>query len=197
MSFSYKTIALAAVLSLSALAANSATVAIGGTGSTGAGGFNSPAGTVDTNDGAYTQVATTPTSNWVWVNSPLVEYGTLLFTFTFDLTGYNLGSASLAGLWGVDNSGYVDLNGTTVSTLAFGYSAFTQMNAFSDAGATFLAGINTLTFHATNQGGPGAFRASVSVQADALPSAVPLPAGLPLLATGMAGLAALRRKRKA
>ena len=58
----FKVLALAAGVTLAALAATASTVAIGGTGSTGAGGFTDPAGTVDTNNGAYTQEITTPAS---------------------------------------------------------------------------------------------------------------------------------------
>jgi hypothetical protein len=191
----FKVITLAAGVSLLALGANAATVAVGGTGTGGAGGFTDPAGTVDTNNGAYTQQVTTPASNWVWVENPASEFITYDFTFTFDLTGFDASTASLEGLWGVDNSGTVDLNGTEVSFLDFGYPAFQTLTAFTDAGATFLDGINTLTFHATNEGGPGAFRASVSVEA----APVPLPASLPLLGAALAGLgyAATRRKRNA
>ena len=190
----FKVIALAAGVALAALAANASTVAVGGTGSTGAGGFTNPVGTVDTNNGAYTQVATTPASNWVWVEDPASAFITYDFTFTFDLTGYDASTAALAGVWGVDNSGTVDLNGTLVAYLDFGYPAFNTMNPFDDAGAAFLDGVNTLTFHATNSGGPGAVRASVTVTADVAP--VPLPASLPLLALALAGLGyASRRKR--
>lgn len=188
-----KSLVLATALVAVAASAQAATVAQGGTGSTGVGGFITPAGTSDTNNAAYTQVATTPASNWVWVNDPLVEFGTLDFTFTFDLTGFKLATASLAGLWGVDNSGTVELNGTEVSALAFGYEAFNQLHAFGQGTALFNAGLNTLVFHATNAGGPGAFRASVLVDA----SPVPVPAGLPLLAAALVGmgLVASRKRR--
>ena len=188
----FKVLALAAGVTLAALAATASTVAIGGTGSTGAGGFTDPAGTVDTNNGAYTQEITTPASNWVWVENPVSDTITYDFTFTFDLTGFDASTASLAGLWGVDNSGTVDLNGTEVSFLDFGYEAFNQLTAFDDTGAAFVDGINTLTFHATNSGGPGAFRASVSVEA----APVPLPASLPLLGVALAGLGYVASRRK-
>ncbi len=194
MAHIFKTIALAAAVSVMAIAANASTVAAGGTGSTGAGGFINPTGTVDTDNGSYTHVATPQASNWVWVNSPLVEYGTLDFVFKFDLTHFKLNTASLAGLWGVDNSGTVELNGTQVSSLNFGLDAFQAMHAFTQGAATFLAGVNTLTFHATNAGGPGAFRASVVVNA----SPIPLPASLPMLAGALFGFGLLTaRKRKA
>lgn len=187
-----KSLGLAAVLVAMAASAQAATVAMGGTGSTGAGGFTNPMGTGDTDNGAYSHQVTTPASNWVWVDQPATVVGNLDFIFTFDLTHFKAATASLAGLWGVDNLGTVDLNGTQVSQLTYGYDAFNTLHAFNQGMAMFNAGMNTLTFHTTNTEGPGAFRASVQVDA----SPVPVPAGLPLLGAGLAGLAALRRKRR-
>ncbi|PZR00665.1 MAG: hypothetical protein DI533_09020 [Cereibacter sphaeroides] len=192
-----KIIAASAAIVVAGFSAQAATVAIGGTGSTGAGGFTSDLATTDTNNGAYYQGATTPASNWVWANDPLVEYGQVIFTFAFDLTGFNAASATLSGLWGVDNLGEVFLNGTRVSWLDFGYSAFDSLTAFDGTGATFNAGLNELTFFAINAGGPGAFRASVTVSADPIPAAVPLPAALPLLAGAVAAVGFVARRRKA
>ncbi len=197
MSLQFRSFALALAFSFVGLSADAAIVAIGGTGSTGAGGFTSNIATTDTGNGAYFNGLTTPESDWVWANDPLVEFGDVVFTFVFDLTGYDLSTAALAGLWGVDNSGRVELNGAKISELFFGYPAFQTLTAFSDAGATLNAGVNELKFFTTNSGGPGGFRASVTVTAE--PSAVPLPSSLPLLggvAMALAGFG-LRRKRTA
>lgn len=195
-----KTSALAVAFVVAALSANAATVLSTGTfaGSTT---FVSSAGgaIVGSNNAAY--AAEDAFSNWVWDLNP--NASPVTFTVDFDLSGYNASTASLSGLWGVDNYGSAYLNGTLISTILFGLPAFATLTAYSDIGASFNAGINHLTFVTVNgyvlpdvgDPGPAAFRATVNVTADVAP--VPLPAGLPLLAgaLGLLGLGAARRRR--
>lgn len=193
MTFTFRTFAIAALMALLSVPATAATVAVGGTGSAGAGGFTSSVPTSNTGNGAYNNAATTPASGWVWATDrAFPQNGTIIFTFAFDLTGFQTQTASLAGLWGVDNQGSIALNGTQIGTLAFGYPAFQKQNPFSYTGAAFKQGLNALVFTATNAGGPGAFRASVTVTA----TPVPVPAGLPLMAGGLLAFVALARRRK-
>ena len=141
---------------------------------------------------------TFPSSNWVWPDDTS-GFAAVTFTFSFDLTGYNLATASLNGLWGIDNIGSVALNGNILSTLPnVVVGNFSSLTAYiANSAALFNQGLNSLVFSVSNQGGPGAFRATGTVTAD--PSAVPMPAALPLLASSLGALSFLRwrTKRKA
>ena len=165
-----KTVLIALVLSVSSLA-NAGLSLQGGTGTNGAGNIVLTNGTVvDTNNNAYFQGATTPASNWVWDSEQSNgENNQLIFTFSFSLDGYDVTTASLSGLWGIDNVGTVLLNGNLLSSLPdVVVENFNTLHAFSagPGSSAFVSGLNVLTFDVGNRGGPGAFRASVEVTAE-------------------------------
>lgn len=198
--------AVALVLSTASFA-QAATVAVGGTfadSNANGGAFTLVNGGGDTiiasNNLAYFQGATTPASEWVWRSAGNINNrpnNETTFRFQFDLTGFLLSSTTLSGLWGIDNIGSVLLNGTVISNLPNVVTAnFNVLTALS-ATTGFNAGVNTLDFVVKNAGGPAGFRAAVTVEADVLPSAVPLPAGGVLLLSALAGFAALRRRKAA
>ena len=193
----YKILSLVAALAFGvASSAQASTVASFGTGSTGSvvgGTVVSSAALSDTNNGAYFQGATSPASNWVWQNTP-DEFASLTYTFSFDLSGYNLNTASLDGLWGIDNIGTVELNGNLLSSLPnVVVGNFNVLTAYgSSIASEFNQGINSLVFSVANQGGPGAFRASGTVTA----SPVPVPAAGFLLVGALGGLGLMRRRKK-
>lgn len=205
MLHSFKAFPAAAALALSAVAADAATIAQGGTQATGA---VLPAGdtafvlqsghqVVQVSNPAYSLAATTPASNWVWDASQQANPITFLFTFT--LSGWQVASASLSGLWGVDNFGEVRLNGHKIGELQdYTMNNFITLHAFGTS-SYFQSGTNVLSFDLRNETakeqGPAAFRASVAVDV----AAVPLPAAAPLLGGALAafGALALRRKRAA
>ena len=141
---------------------------------------------------------------------------TVVFRTTFDLTGYIPSTASIVGLagWATDDFG-LDILINGVST---GQATAPNCNGSSYCGYTpfivassFIAGINTLDFLVQNSpasacdagcqtlfgGNPFGLRVEMTGTADI--SAVPLPAALPLFATGLGALGWLgwRRKRKA
>jgi len=121
----------------------------------------------------------------------------LNFTFSFSLTGFDVLTAELTGLWGVDNVGSVFLNGQMISSLSGVVTGnFNVLHTLSAGpGSTaFFAGLNVLSFDVENRGGPGAFRASVAVTADAKP--VPEPTTLAIFALGIMGLASRRLKKQ-
>ena len=157
----------------------------------------------DYNNAAYFQGATTPASNWVWGVDPGQD-ATINFTFSFDLTGYDLNTVSLSGLWGVDNYGSVALNGNLVSALPAvtpKYTNFRTLTAYSTSEVSYFnQGMNSLVYSATNDGGPGAFRAAGEVFADFAPAppqpaSVPAPASLMLVLAGLAGFGARKRQK--
>ncbi|WP_240931663.1 VPLPA-CTERM sorting domain-containing protein [Parasedimentitalea denitrificans] len=204
-----KAIALGAVTTaFLASSAYAATVGSAATGSASVGGFvmNGGQAMVDVSNGAYTSVPgdTSPESTWVWDEAGSQSVNTTnTFVWTFDLTGYDLTTAVLTGLWGVDNFGTASLNGAVIGTIDFGFDAFQTLEAVSDGTNTpvFVAGINTLSFSATNgyqsgsgNPGPGAFRTGVTVTADVSP--VPLPAAGLLLIGALGGLGLMRRRKK-
>jgi hypothetical protein len=149
-------------------------------------------------------------SRWIGPNG--TQPGTGAFDFngpgglydyqtTFDLTGFNPGSALLSGQWAMDNEGvnilingvptgiqFLDPSGTGVPFLNF--SAFSISTGFRP-------GINTLDFIVSNAGNtadnPTALRVEISGTAT-LASAIPEPATLLLFGAGLAGLMLLRRK---
>lgn len=179
--------------------AKAAIVAQGGTDVTGAGGFSivggAPLQTVY--HPFYNQTPTTPASQWVWDQafSPNVT-----FEFGFDLSSYDASTASLSGLWGVDNFGEIALNGTQIAALPNSANTtgnFLSLHGFSVGlgSSLFQAGANLLTFSLHDIGAPGAFRAALTVEADPL-AAVPLPAGAPLLILALGGLAWVRSRRR-
>lgn len=190
-----------ALFSIAASTAEAATVATGGTGSTGAGGFTVSGGTgtiVDMiNNSPYFAGATDPASNWVWDSASGDPTNALTFNFAFSLDGFDLSTASLSGLWGIDNVGNVYLNGNLLDALLSVVSSNYQvLHAFSAAAGSgfFLAGDNVLSFDVEDSGGAAAFRASVSVSADI--ATIPLPAALPLFLAALGGLGFAAHRRQ-
>ncbi|MEM7471377.1 MAG: VPLPA-CTERM sorting domain-containing protein [Pseudomonadota bacterium] len=153
---------------------------------------------ISSNNAAYDQSPTPIASEWVWIGD-INNNDFASFEMTFDLTGFDLTTASLFGFWGVDNVGTISLNGTQIAELAgLQEENFAFLNPYGSADSSlFLSGVNSLRFDVQDLGGPGAFRATARVTADPLQIApVPLPAGAPLLLAGLAGFGVLRKRRK-
>jgi hypothetical protein len=113
------------------------------------------------------------------------------FRLSFTLTGANLATARVTGRFGSDNGSRLLLNGQ--DTGFFAQFQFLSLTSFSVSG--LKAGLNTLDFEVTNQGGPTALRVDDLVGfADAAPG-VPEPASWAMMIAGfgLAGAAARRR----
>lgn len=124
--------------------------------------------------------------------------GTTTFRTTFDLTGLNPSSAVITGMNAADNAGTILLNGTSVGSLNGSFNTLVPFTISTG----FINGLNTLDFAVTDFGPPLALRiADISGTANnagptPVPEPVPEPVSIALLGLGLAGIAAVRRKRK-
>ncbi len=143
-----------------------------------------------------------------WINatgviqSSWTIYDTIYTRRTFNLTGYDLSTVSLSGSWSVmDGLIGMYLNGNLIGGTSYPYppnANWQLLHAFSVAGASnFLAGTNELEFRTTTVNGiyDGVLLENASV--DGAMSTVPEPASIVLLASGLAGISFVGRRRKA
>jgi hypothetical protein len=207
---------VALTLGISALlnpqSGSAAVISVFGTGLS-AGGTPLPGGSADPHytvveTGTAARVLTSPhplyvpnssTSLWIWENATGFPINvTRTFRTTFDLTGLDPSSAVLNGLWGVDNIGFVYLNGvyTGVSLPVFTTGNFTSLHPYTITSG-FVPGINTLDFVVTDFGVVSAFRTDLSGTADPLVT-VPEPGMMAVwsVLAAMAWVARGRGKRR-
>jgi hypothetical protein len=134
-----------------------------------------------------------------------VNGATYDYQVTFDLTGFDPATASITGQWSTDDQGLdIKINGVSTSQTT-PLSSYASWTAFS-VNSGFISGINTLDFLVYNAladccnypagYNPTGLRVELTASADL---ATPLPAALPLFASGLGALGLLgwRRKRKA
>ena len=111
-----------------------------------------------------------------------------------------LNTATISGLWGVDNIGTIRLNGNlTGNDLPFGFDVFEALHPFTVTGG-FLPGFNELQFSVTDTGPPLGLRVENLIgSADPLAEAVPEPTTLSIMGAGLllSGFFMRRRRRAA
>lgn len=147
-------------------------------------------------------LANTATSRWI---SPLPNAGTYpfdsvsdgVYTYseTFSLAGYQAATASFTGQFASDNTvDSIKLNGTT---LAGSGGSFTSYQSFDSAGATFNAGLNTLTFVVRNFASTNSNPTGLRVEVTGSAAVVPEPAlwAMMVVGFGLVGAATRRRVR--
>ena len=138
--------------------------------------------------------AQSPTSRWVWEDSNGAGDGIRSFQTTFFLTSVQASSGLLlTGNFAADNMASVYLNGnpTAIGSTTNGNHGFIAFAPFA-ASSGFVAGTNTLEFRVSNDsfsiGG-------LNVDRVRLTASAPEPGTLALLAFGVAGGIAVRRRK--
>lgn len=123
--------------------------------------------------------------------------GVYIYQLLVDLTGFDLSSVSIEGTFSTDNDGFIRVNGGPAAATT-GFAGFGAMHAFTlDSG--FIAGINSIQVGVNNGGNPTAFRVDFSEATgdpDDPTTAVPEPASLLLVGSGVAGMIARRRRQR-
>lgn len=123
-----------------------------------------------------------PNSDWIALDANTNNNGQAPYTFstTFNMTGYDLSTASLSGSWAIDDGGTLSLNGNSLGTLGSGQ--WGALTAFSAPSSDFVSGVNTLSITITDSDfNLEAVRLQGSVSASPLGTATPEPASLTLM----------------
>jgi len=134
-----------------------------------------------------------PNSSWIAPNPDnAFGNGSFTLTYTFDLTGYDLSTASFNGLqWSIDDRGNVQLNGhTEASQPSLQWGSF---HGFTIPITDLVQGINTLTINSVmsdNDFEAARFEGKLTI--GPATSLVPEPTSLALLGAALAGFAFAR-----
>ena len=141
-----------------------------------------------------TNAATFNGSGWISNNASSNFNGPAPYTFSmqFDLSGFDLNTVSIAGLWAIADGGTLDVNGHIVSNLPFNISSnWDHLRPFSITNTSWLnPGLNTihLTETITNQLWAAA-RFEGSATGTFTGNSIPEPGILGLFILGLTGIA--------
>jgi hypothetical protein len=139
--------------------------------------------------------ADTSTSAWIGASTtnptPATPYS---FTETFSMAGLNTSTAVISGLWYIDDTGTLSINGTVIDTQTRTWNGV----AFTIPDSDLNAGTNTISVTMTSDDGIDDGARVVFTTATASPvgtSAAPEPSSLLLLGSGIFGLGSLLRRK--
>ena len=146
-------------------------------------------------------------SDAAWLGVGGGGFQSYTYSLSFDMTGKDISTASLFGLFGADNEASVYLNGHLLTSYLadhdgsyHSFQAFQGLHDFSADSSDFLAGLNVLSFSVTDYDAPSALLVT-GLGGSANPSehaiaAVPESAtwAMMLAGFGLTG-AAMRRRR--
>lgn len=91
-----------------------------------------------------------PNSRWIARDASTSANGNNEYDRIFDLTGSNLSTVSMAGLWSADDNGTLALNGHEIATLTAGYLYPLQTFSVPAGSPYFNQGLNTLSITITD-----------------------------------------------
>lgn len=147
-------------------------------------------------------MANGPNSQWIAPRADASNgnaAGTYIYRTTFSLASLDPSSAVITGQWSTDNNGLdILINGTSTGQTT-GFAGFDSFVPFSITSG-FTHGLNTLDFALSNGGGPTGLRVEFfRGTANLLPptGAIPEPATLMLLGSGLAAFAGARWFKRA
>ncbi len=118
--------------------------------------------------------------------------GNYFYTYTFNLSGYNLATAVFSGMqFSQDDSGIVALNGNLLVSEGYIGGGAYYFTPFSVPASDLVNGINTLT---VTQDGTDDYLEAMRFEGTLTVSSVPIPGALLLFGPGLVGLAAIKRQ---
>jgi len=145
----------------------------------------------------------TPLASWISATpSGSGGGGDYYFRTSFDLTGYNAGSAVMTFRCAIDNypasgSGYYSLNGGAYGGNCGDSNNSYQFTATNTVNTGFVSGINSLVFHVTGDSITDGLDVGDMTLSAATVVSTPEPTSVALLATGLAGVFGAVRRRRA
>jgi len=147
-------------------------------------------------------------NNTTGTNGSIGDWTFFIFRQTFDLTGYDPASANLQFQWGADDSGQIfaargswiprfSLNGGEFISYPGSPTSTYDYGNVVELTSGFISGLNTIDFYVEGNGVTDGLKLrSLSFTANDASPTVPEPTTMLLLITGIAGLAAIRLRRK-